>query len=137
MLYWSLPENFTPPKYFSGQKWSESLSDNIYEVSLDAALSGGASSVVISLAELEVSTDESMSVIVAKAGATATASHFFGKVKFSKGGSPAYYIEQGDIVYVTPNEKRRRESTVLANSAYTPSFWISLVSAVTSVTFRL
>ena len=92
MLYWSLPENFTPPKFFSGQKWSESLSDNIYEVSLDAALSGGASSVIISLAELEVSTDESMSVIVARAGATATASHFFGKVKFSKGGSPAYYI---------------------------------------------
>lgn len=48
--------------------------------------------------------------------------------------SPAYYMEQGDIVYVTPNPKRRRESTELANSAFTPSFWISLVSAVTSVT---
>ena len=48
--------------------------------------------------------------------------------------SPAYYMEQGDIVYVTPNPKRRRESTEVANSAFTPSFWISLVSAVTSVT---
>ena len=51
--------------------------------------------------------------------------------------SPAYYLEQGDIVYVTPNPKRRRESTVAANSAFTPSFWISLVSAVTSVTSTL
>lgn len=48
--------------------------------------------------------------------------------------SPAYYMEQGDIVYVTPNPKRRRESTVNANSAFTASFWISLVSAITSVT---
>lgn len=48
--------------------------------------------------------------------------------------SPAYYMEQGDIIYVTPNPKRRRESTVNANSAFTASFWISLVSAVTSVT---
>ena len=48
--------------------------------------------------------------------------------------SPAYYMEQGDIVYVTPNSKRRRESTVNANSAFTASFWISLVSAITSVT---
>ena len=49
-------------------------------------------------------------------------------------GSPAYYLEQGDIIYVTPNPKRRRESTVSANSAFTPSFWISLATAVTSVT---
>jgi len=48
--------------------------------------------------------------------------------------SPAYYMEQGDIIYVTPNPKRRRESTVNANSAFSASFWISLVSAVTSVT---
>lgn len=48
--------------------------------------------------------------------------------------SPAYYLEQGDIVYVTPNPKRRRESTVSANSAFTPSFWISLASTATSIT---
>lgn len=48
--------------------------------------------------------------------------------------SPAYYMEQGDIVYVTPNPKRRRESTVSANSAFTPSFWISLASTATSIT---
>ncbi len=48
--------------------------------------------------------------------------------------SPAYYLQQGDIVYVTPNPKRRRESTVSANSVFTPSFWISLATAVTSIT---
>ena len=48
--------------------------------------------------------------------------------------SPAYFLEQGDIVYVTPNPKRRREATVSANSAFTPSFWISLISSVTSIT---
>ncbi len=47
--------------------------------------------------------------------------------------SPAYYIQQGDLIYVTPNNKRRRESTVLGNSTLTPSFWVSLVSSATSI----
>lgn len=47
--------------------------------------------------------------------------------------SPAYYIQQGDLIYVTPNEKRRRESTVLGNQTLTPSFWVSLVSSATSI----
>lgn len=47
--------------------------------------------------------------------------------------SPAYYIQQGDLIYVTPNEKRLRESTVLGNNVLTPSFWISLVSSTTSI----
>ncbi|MBR5925609.1 MAG: polysaccharide biosynthesis/export family protein [Bacteroidales bacterium] len=47
--------------------------------------------------------------------------------------SPAYYIQQGDLVYVTPNKKRLRDSTVMGNSALTPSFWISMVTSLTSV----
>lgn len=47
--------------------------------------------------------------------------------------SPAYYIQQGDLIYVTPNKKRLRESTVLGNNVLTPSFWISLVSSTTSI----
>ena len=47
--------------------------------------------------------------------------------------SPAFYIQQDDIIYVVPNEKKRRESTVMGNSALTPSFWISLVSSGTSI----
>lgn len=48
--------------------------------------------------------------------------------------SPAYYIQQGDLIYITPNKKRMRESTVMGNSPLTPSFWLSLVSSITSIT---
>ena len=47
--------------------------------------------------------------------------------------SPAYYIKQGDVVYVSPNDKRQRESTVNGNNLRSSSFWISLASLLTSV----
>lgn len=47
--------------------------------------------------------------------------------------SPAFYIQQGDVVYVTPNEKRRRESTINGNNIRSSSFWISVASLATSV----
>lgn len=47
--------------------------------------------------------------------------------------SPAFYMEQGDIIYVTPNDKRIRESTVNGNNVRSTSFWISLTSLLTSV----
>ena len=31
--------------------------------------------------------------------------------------SPGYYLQQNDIVYVEPNEKRKRETTVNGNNA--------------------
>ena len=54
--------------------------------------------------------------------------------------SPAFYIQQGDVIYVTPNEKRRRESTINGNNVRSSSFWISIGSLATSVAlliFRL
>lgn len=47
--------------------------------------------------------------------------------------SPAFFIQQGDVIYVTPNEKRMRESTVNGNNIRSTSFWISLSSLLTSV----
>ena len=47
--------------------------------------------------------------------------------------SPAYYIQQDDTIYVIPNDKRRRESTVNGNNVRSSSFWISLASLATSV----
>ena len=47
--------------------------------------------------------------------------------------SPAFYMEQDDIIYVTPNDKRIRESTVNGNNVRSTSFWISLSSLLTSV----
>lgn len=47
--------------------------------------------------------------------------------------SPAFYIQQGDIIYVTPNDRRRRDSTINGNNVRSSSFWISLGSLLTSV----
>lgn len=49
--------------------------------------------------------------------------------------SPAYYIEQNDIIYVEPRDMRKRESTLYGNSAYNHSFWIGVATtAVSTVT---
>lgn len=47
--------------------------------------------------------------------------------------SPAFYIQQGDVIYVTPNDKRKRESTVNGNSFLTPATWISIVSFISTM----
>lgn len=47
--------------------------------------------------------------------------------------SPAYYIKQNDVVYIRPNDTRRRQSTVNGNNVRSTSFWTSLVSVLTSV----
>lgn len=48
--------------------------------------------------------------------------------------SPVYYLQQNDVVYVTPNDRRKRESTVSGNTVLTPSFWISVASLLTTIT---
>ncbi|MDD7107614.1 MAG: polysaccharide biosynthesis/export family protein [Prevotellaceae bacterium] len=47
--------------------------------------------------------------------------------------SPAYYLEQNDLVYVQPNDKRKRESTVNGNTLHTPYLWMSLTSMLVSI----
>lgn len=47
--------------------------------------------------------------------------------------SPAYYLQQNDLVYVVPNEKRKRESTETGNIFHTPYIWLSLASFLTSL----
>lgn len=47
--------------------------------------------------------------------------------------SPVFYLQQKDLVYVEPNEQRRRQSTVNGNNVRSTSFWISLTSLATSV----
>lgn len=50
--------------------------------------------------------------------------------------SPAYYLQQKDVVYVSPNETRARQSTVNGNNVRSTSFWISISSmALTVATF--
>lgn len=47
--------------------------------------------------------------------------------------SPAYYLQQNDVVYVEPNDVRSRQSTVNGNNVRSTSFWISFASLLTSV----
>lgn len=47
--------------------------------------------------------------------------------------SPAYYIQQGDVIYVEPNDMRRRQSTVNGNNVLSTSFWISIASLAATI----
>lgn len=47
--------------------------------------------------------------------------------------SPAFYLQQNDLVYVTPNDKRKRESLSVGNTFNTPAIWISLASLATTI----
>ena len=47
--------------------------------------------------------------------------------------SPAYYLQQNDVVYVEPNPFRKRETTVNGNSVLNASFWVSIASLLTTI----
>ncbi len=46
--------------------------------------------------------------------------------------SPVYYLHPGDVVYVEPNNIRKRQTVANANSVTNVSFWISVASLLTS-----
>lgn len=48
--------------------------------------------------------------------------------------SPAYYLQQNDVVYVYPNSVRAGQSTINENYFKSGSFWISLTSVAITVT---
>lgn len=48
--------------------------------------------------------------------------------------SPAYYLQQNDVVYVEPNDTKARQSTVNGNNVRSTSFWFSLASLLTTLT---
>ena len=47
--------------------------------------------------------------------------------------SPAYYLQQNDVIYVTPNEKKARFSTVNGNNILSASFWLSVATTVVTI----
>ena len=51
--------------------------------------------------------------------------------------SPVFYLQQNDVVYVTPNPKRQRESRTMGNTFNQPSIWISIASLLTTITALL
>jgi len=48
-------------------------------------------------------------------------------------GSPAFYLKQGDVIYVEPNDVRKRQTTVNGNNVLSWSFWVSVSSLLTSI----
>lgn len=46
--------------------------------------------------------------------------------------SPAYYLQQNDVVYVEPNKMRKRQATVNGNILVSASSWMSFASLVAS-----
>ena len=48
--------------------------------------------------------------------------------------SPAYYIQQNDVIYVEPNKIRTNQSTVNGNTVRSASFWMSLTSLIATLT---
>lgn len=51
--------------------------------------------------------------------------------------SPAFYLQQDDVIYVEPNKMSKRSTTVNGNNALSVSFWISVASLLTSVVTTL
>ena len=47
--------------------------------------------------------------------------------------SPAYYLQQNDVIYIEPNDTRKRMRTANGNSALTPTFWISMLASLASL----
>lgn len=47
--------------------------------------------------------------------------------------SPAYYLQQDDVIYVEPNNMKKRSTTVNGNNVLSASFWVSIASLLTSV----
>lgn len=51
--------------------------------------------------------------------------------------SPVYYVQQNDVIYIEPNDKRKRQSTVNGNNVRSSAFWVSIASLLTSITSLL
>lgn len=48
--------------------------------------------------------------------------------------SPAYYVQQNDVIYVEPNKVKTNSSTINGNTLRSASFWMSLTSFLMSLT---
>ena len=47
--------------------------------------------------------------------------------------SPAYSLQQYDVIYVEPNSYQKRQSTANASEITKASFWLSAISVLTTV----
>lgn len=47
--------------------------------------------------------------------------------------SPAFHLQQNDVIYVEPNNMAKRQSQVNGNNLLTPGFWMSIASFLASM----
>ena len=47
--------------------------------------------------------------------------------------SPAFYLQQNDVIYVEPNNYQKRQSAANSNEITKASFWLSAISVLTTV----
>lgn len=47
--------------------------------------------------------------------------------------NPGFYLQQNDVVYVEPNNIRKRETTANGNTPLTAGFWMSVLSLLSSL----
>lgn len=47
--------------------------------------------------------------------------------------SPAFYLQQNDVIYVSPNSRRKREFRTAGNTFNQPSFYLSLASLLATI----
>ena len=47
--------------------------------------------------------------------------------------SPAYYLQQNDVVYVTPNDTKKRSSTLNGNTVQSTGFWMSNSARIVTI----
>lgn len=47
--------------------------------------------------------------------------------------SPAFYLQQNDVVYIEPNSTKKRQANANGNTALTPTFWLSVASLLTTI----
>lgn len=47
--------------------------------------------------------------------------------------SPAYYVRQDDVIYVEPNNVKKRQTTANGNNLISAGFWVSLASVLASI----
>lgn len=51
----------------------------------------------------------------------------------SLSSSPAYWVQQNDVIYVEPSDMAKRNTTPNGNSMMTPAFWMSMVTFAISI----
>lgn len=51
--------------------------------------------------------------------------------------SPVYFLKQGDVIYVEPNNMRKRQTTNNGNNVMNAGFWLSVASLITTAAVLL